>query len=153
MIIGIPKEIMHDEARVAATPETVGKFVQQGFEVLVERHAGDGALYHDEDYVKAGAKIVLGMDDLMTEPVDGSGCNPQFGLLGSNKATDETVKLFPVNCTAVAEGIAAKLSAATGVRFEAMVYSALAQQLISTSKAASLLGVSINNIRKNAATL
>ena len=44
MIIGIPKEIMHDEARVAATPETVGKFVQEGFEVLVENHAGDGAL-------------------------------------------------------------------------------------------------------------
>ena len=58
MIIGIPKEIMHDEARVAATPETVGKFVQQGFNVLVERHAGDGALYHDEDYVKAGAELI-----------------------------------------------------------------------------------------------
>ena len=58
MIIGIPKEIMHDEARVAATPETVGKFVQEGFEVLVERHAGDGALYHDEDYIKAGAQLL-----------------------------------------------------------------------------------------------
>ena len=58
MIIGIPKEIMHDEARVAATPETVGKFVIDGFEVLVERHAGEGALYHDEDYLKNGAKLV-----------------------------------------------------------------------------------------------
>jgi len=58
MIIGIPKEIMHDEARVAATPETVGKFVNDGFEVLVERSAGDGALYHVEDYAKAGATIV-----------------------------------------------------------------------------------------------
>ena len=58
MIIGIPKEIMHDEARVAATPETVSKFVNDGFKVLVERSAGDGALYHDEDYVKAGATIV-----------------------------------------------------------------------------------------------
>ena len=58
MIIGIPKEIMHDEARVAATPETVGKFVKDGFEVLVECHAGDGALYHDEDYVKEGAQMV-----------------------------------------------------------------------------------------------
>jgi len=57
MIIGIPKEIMHDEARVAATPETVGKYVKDGFEVLVERHAGDGALYHDEDYVAAGARL------------------------------------------------------------------------------------------------
>ncbi len=58
MVIGIPKEIMHDEARVAATPETVGRFVKDGFEVLVECHAGDGALYHDEDYVKEGAKMV-----------------------------------------------------------------------------------------------
>ena len=58
MIIGIPKEIMHDEARVAATPETVGKFVEAGFEVLVECHAGDGALFHDEDYVSKGATMV-----------------------------------------------------------------------------------------------
>ena len=58
MVIGIPKEIMHDEARVAATPETVGRFVKDGFEVLVECHAGDGALYHDEEYVKEGAKMV-----------------------------------------------------------------------------------------------
>ena len=70
----------------------------------------------------AGAKVVLGMDDLMTESVDGSGCNPQFGLLGSNKATDETVKLFPVNCMEVAAAIGEKLSAATGKHIEAMIY-------------------------------
>ena len=70
----------------------------------------------------AGAKLVLGLDDILTAPVDGSGCNPDFGLLGSNKATDETVKLFPVNCIDVAEGISEKLSAATGKRVEAMVY-------------------------------
>ncbi len=70
----------------------------------------------------AGAKVVLGLDDILTEPVDGSGCNPQFGLLGSNKATDETVKLFPVNCMEVAAAIGEKLSAATGKRIEAMVY-------------------------------
>ncbi len=58
MIIGIPKEIMHDEARVAATPETVGKFVNDGFEVLVERGAGEGALYHDEAYLQAGARLL-----------------------------------------------------------------------------------------------
>ncbi|MGN1001640.1 MAG: coenzyme F420-0:L-glutamate ligase [Oscillospiraceae bacterium] len=70
----------------------------------------------------AGAKTVLGLDDIMTASVDGSGCNPDYGLLGSNKATDDSVKLFPVNCTAVAEGISARLSAATGKRIEAMVY-------------------------------
>ena len=58
MIIGIQKEIMHDEARVAATPETVGKFVKEGFEVLVEKSAGDGALYTDEEYIQAGAKMI-----------------------------------------------------------------------------------------------
>jgi len=58
MIIGIPKEIMHDEARVAATPETVGKFVKEGFEVLVEKSAGDGALFTDEEYIQAGAKMI-----------------------------------------------------------------------------------------------
>ena len=58
MIIGIPKEIMHDEARVACTPETVGKFVNDGFEVLVEKSAGEGALHSAEDYVKAGAKMI-----------------------------------------------------------------------------------------------
>jgi len=70
----------------------------------------------------AGAKTVLGLDDLMTAPVNGSGCNPDYGLLGSNKATDETVKLFPVNCMEVAKAIGDKLSAATGKRIEAMVY-------------------------------
>lgn len=70
----------------------------------------------------AGVKTVLGLDDLMTEPVDGSGCNPDYGLLGSNKATDDSVKLFPVNCMAVAEGIAKGMREATGRNVEAMVY-------------------------------
>jgi NAD(P) transhydrogenase subunit alpha len=64
MIIGIPKEIMHDEARVSATPETVGKFVKDGFKVLVEKSAGDGALYHDEQYVKAGAEMIDGPEEV-----------------------------------------------------------------------------------------
>ncbi len=70
----------------------------------------------------AGAKVVLGLDDILTESVDGSGCNPQYGLLGSNKATDETVKLFPVNCMEVAQAIGSRLSEATGKRIEAMIY-------------------------------
>ena len=47
---------------------------------------------------KAGAEVVLGLDDILTAPVDGSGCNEKYGLLGSNKATEETVKLFPRDC-------------------------------------------------------
>lgn len=58
MIIGIPKEIMHDEARVSASPESVKKYVNDGFEVLVETNAGSGAHYFDEDYKEAGAKII-----------------------------------------------------------------------------------------------
>ena len=71
---------------------------------------------------KAGAKVVLGLDDLLNRPVDGSGYNAEFGLLGSNKATDETVKLFPRDCMDVAPSIAEKMSSATGKHIEAMVY-------------------------------
>ena len=58
MIIGVPKEIMHDENRVAATPETVKKFVADGHTMLVERGAGAGAFFMDTAYEEAGAKIV-----------------------------------------------------------------------------------------------
>lgn len=58
LTIGIPKEIMKGEARVAATPETVAKFVSDGFKVFVQENAGVGALYHDEEYARSGATIV-----------------------------------------------------------------------------------------------
>ncbi len=70
----------------------------------------------------AGAEVVLGLDDLLTQPVDGSGYNAEYGLLGSNKATDETVKLFPRDCMEVAAQISQQLSQATGKQIEAMVY-------------------------------
>lgn len=64
MIIGIPKEIMHGERRVSATPETVGKMVQDGAVVLVEKSAGEGAFYHDDQYAAAGAQIIPDCADL-----------------------------------------------------------------------------------------
>ena len=70
----------------------------------------------------AGAKVVLGLDDLLTAPVDGSGYNPQYGLLGSNKADDDRVKLFPRDAKSVAEAIGQAMCEATGKRVEAMVY-------------------------------
>ncbi len=70
----------------------------------------------------AGGRVVLGLDDILTEPVDGSGYNAQYGLLGSNKATDETVKLFPRDTMEVAQALGAELSRATGRQIEAMVY-------------------------------
>ncbi len=70
----------------------------------------------------AGARVVLGLDDLLNKSVDGSGYNEEYGLLGSNKATEETVKLFPRDCMAVAEELGERLSKASGKRIEAMVY-------------------------------
>ena len=57
MILGIPKEIMSEENRVAALPETVGKYRKLGFDVIVETRAGSGVFQDDEDYRKAGAEI------------------------------------------------------------------------------------------------
>ena len=70
----------------------------------------------------AGAKVVLGLDDLLNASVDGSGYNPQYGLLGSNKADDDRVKLFPRDAKSVAEAIGQAMCDATGKRIEAMVY-------------------------------
>lgn len=71
---------------------------------------------------KAGARIVLGLDELMNKSVDGSGYNAEFGLLGSNKATENTLKLFPRDAQAFAEGLSKALSEATGKNVEALVY-------------------------------
>ncbi len=70
----------------------------------------------------AGADIVLGLDEIMNAPVNGSGYNENYGLLGSNKATEDQVKLFPRDCQPVVDAIAAKLKAATGKNVEVMVY-------------------------------
>ncbi len=58
MVIGVPKEIMPGERRVAASPETVARMVKDGLRVLVEKDAGEGAFYHDSDYTAAGADII-----------------------------------------------------------------------------------------------
>ena len=70
----------------------------------------------------AGAEKVYGLDDILSESVNGSGYNEHYGLLGSNKATDEQVKLFPRDCQAVVEDIQKRLYDATGKRVEVMVY-------------------------------
>ena len=71
---------------------------------------------------EAGAKIVLGLDDIMNAPVDGSGYNENYGLLGSNKSTEDTVKLFPQNAQPLVADIQAKIKTATGKNVEVMVY-------------------------------
>ncbi|MED9822774.1 MAG: coenzyme F420-0:L-glutamate ligase [Christensenellales bacterium] len=70
----------------------------------------------------AGAQRVFGLDDIMTEPVNGSGYNAKYGLLGSNKSTEDKVKLFPRECQDLVETIQAKLLELTGKHIEVMVY-------------------------------
>ena len=70
----------------------------------------------------AGAEKVFGLDDIMTAPINGSGCNEKYGLLGSNKATEDQVKLFPRDCQDLVEDIQKRLLDKTGKHVEVMVY-------------------------------
>lgn len=72
--------------------------------------------------LEAGAKKVLCLHDIMNESVDGSGFNSDYGILGSNLATNDSVKLFPRNCQEVVDSIQSKIFERTGKRVEVMVY-------------------------------
>ena len=71
---------------------------------------------------EAGAEVAIGLDDLMTAPVDGSGYNDQYGLLGSNKSTEDIVKLFPIKCQEFVEAVQKDLIEKTGKHIEVMIY-------------------------------
>ena len=70
----------------------------------------------------AGAKVVCGLDDIMNAPVDGSGCNEKYGLLGSNKSTEDKIKLFPRECKDLVLDVQNRILKATGKHVEVMVY-------------------------------
>jgi len=70
----------------------------------------------------AGGERIFGLDEILTAPVNGSGYNEKYGLLGTNKATEDTVKLFPRDCQDMVEAIQNKLLAETGKLVEVMVY-------------------------------
>lgn len=70
----------------------------------------------------AGADIVYSLDNILTSSVEGSGYNENYGLLGSNKSTEDSVKLFPRNCDPIVEGIQNKILELTGKHVEAMIY-------------------------------
>ena len=72
--------------------------------------------------VKAGAEKVVGLDEILTAPVDGSGYNANYGLLGSNKATEDTVKLFPRDCMPIVLNVQRQILEKTGKHGEVMVY-------------------------------
>ena len=69
-----------------------------------------------------GAKVVLGLDDILTSSIDGSGYNEKYGLLGSNKSTEDTIKLFPRNAEPLVKAIQEELFKKTGKHIEVMVY-------------------------------
>ena len=71
---------------------------------------------------EAGAEVAIGLDDLLTAPVDGSGYNDQYGLLGSNKSTEDVVKLFPIKCQEFVEAVQKDLIEKTGKQIEVMIY-------------------------------
>lgn len=105
-------------------------------EIIFSNHATDILKYTDyvlcadihsrrrsKRLVKAaGAKIVYGLDDILTRPVNGSGFNEDYGLLGSNKATEETIKLFPRECKEFSVNLQNSLLQATGKKMEVLVY-------------------------------
>ena len=70
----------------------------------------------------AGAEKLFGLDEILSQPINGSGFNENYGLLGSNKATEDQIKLFPRDCQPVVDAIQAKIKAATGKTVEVMVY-------------------------------
>ena len=105
-------------------------------EVIFANHAQDVLTYtdkviaadiHTRNRTKRilmanGASVVLGLDEILNKPVDGSGYNEKYGLLGSNKSTEESVKLFPNECTDLVAAIQSKLKDRTGRMLEVVVY-------------------------------
>ncbi len=71
---------------------------------------------------EAGARVVCGLDDILTAPVDGSGYNTKYGLLGSNKSTEDKIKLFPNECKDLVLAIQSSILEKTGKHVEVMVY-------------------------------
>ncbi|MBQ2704634.1 MAG: coenzyme F420-0:L-glutamate ligase [Clostridia bacterium] len=71
---------------------------------------------------EAGAKVVLGLDDILNAPVNGSGYNSKYGLLGSNKSTEDVIKLFPNECQDLVLDVQKRILDATGKHVEVMVY-------------------------------
>ena len=98
-------------------PETILKYT----DVVI---ASDiHTLEHTKKVLKDhGAKVVLGLDDILTSSVDGSGFNEAYGLLGTNKATDDLVKLFPRDAQSIVDGIQKEMLEKTGKHVEVMIY-------------------------------
>lgn len=105
------------EIYLSNDPKTVLKFTK---EVIV-------ANIHERKRTKrilkeAGAETVYGLDEILTEPINNSGCNPQYGLLGSNIASENKIKLFPINSQSYVDEIQKRIKETTGKHVEVMIY-------------------------------
>ncbi|HOV68795.1 MAG TPA: coenzyme F420-0:L-glutamate ligase [Clostridia bacterium] len=98
-------------------PETILEFTKHVLACDIHSRARTKRLL-----ARSGAETVYGLDDILTAPIDGSGFNPQYGLLGSNKATEESVKLFPRDGLAYVDQIQEKIAQKTGKKVEVMIY-------------------------------
>ncbi|MBE7032096.1 MAG: F420-0--gamma-glutamyl ligase [Ruminococcaceae bacterium] len=105
------------EIILANDPRTILKYTDCVLNCDIHSRARTKRILRD-----AGAKCVVGLDDILTESVDGSGFNSKYGLLGSNKSTEEAVKLFPQECFEMVNDIQAQLKERTGKTIEVMVY-------------------------------
>ncbi len=113
----IEEEGAEAEIILANDPRTILKYTDKVITADIHQRARTKRLLK-----AAGAKIVLGLDDILTESVNGSGFNTKYGLLGSNKATEETIKLFPNDCTDFVKNIQNDIKKLTGKTIEVMVY-------------------------------
>ncbi len=105
------------EVVFANKPETILKYTDTVITCDIHTRARTKRLLKE-----AGARVVLGLDDILCKSVDGSGFNEKYGLLGSNKATEDTVKLFPRECQGLVLDIQKALLDRTGKHIEVMVY-------------------------------
>lgn len=113
----IEEEGAEAEVLFANNPRTILRYAKHVLAADIHTRARTKRLLKE-----AGAEAVYGLDEILTKSIDGSGANAKYGLLGSNKATENTVKLFPEDCTALVEEIQKEIKAASGKTVEVMVY-------------------------------
>nr|MCR5775404.1 coenzyme F420-0:L-glutamate ligase [Lachnospiraceae bacterium] len=101
----------------ANQPKAILEYTKNIINCDIHTRARTGRILRD-----GGAEKVIGLDGIMDAPVDGSGCNEKYGLLGSNKATEEQVKLFPRDCKNLVLDIQKRVLDQTGKHVEVMVY-------------------------------
>lgn len=116
------KEIIEEEGAEAEVifsnnPRTILNYTKNVLTCDIHTRARTKRLLRE-----AGAEAVCGMDDILTASVNGSGYNDKYGLLGSNKSTEDSIKLFPIHCQEFVDGIQKKLRVLTGKTVEVMVY-------------------------------